>query len=151
MISFIPFTYAGMEKIKTEKETLMEKRKETVNNLRTAREMGDLSENAAYKVARSTLSSIDSRLRRLNYFIKAGKVQTAPTTGKIGIGSRIVISQGEKRLEFEIVGSFESDPAKGRISHVSPLGKALMGKVAGDKITVSTPTNSTSYQVLSVR
>ncbi len=76
MISFIPFTRSGMEKIKAEKETLFAKRKGAVENLRTAREMGDLSENAAYKVARGELSAIDGRLRRLNYLIKVGRIQT---------------------------------------------------------------------------
>lgn len=147
---FIPFTPGGMEKIRAEKETLFAKRKEAVENLRIAREMGDLSENAAYKVARGELSAIDFRLRRLNYLIKVGRISTAPTTGKIGIGSKITIVQDKKMLEFEIVGSFESDPAKGRISHISPLGKKLMGKVKGDRITVSTPRGLTSYQVISV-
>lgn len=150
MTYIIPFTSGGMEKIKAEKEALFVKRKGAVENLKVAREMGDLSENAAYKVARAELSSIDSRLRHLSYLLKTGRIQTAPTTGKIGIGSKITVLQDNKNMRFEIVGSFESDPAKSRISHLSPLGKALMGKVSGDKITVSTPSGSTSYQVLSV-
>lgn len=151
MAGYILFTLEGLEKIKAEKETLTAKRPEAVQNLRTAREMGDLSENAAYKVARSELSSIDGRIRHLTYLIKAGRVPNAPVTGKIGIGSLITVSQNGNKLDFEIVGSFESDPAKGKISHVSPLGKALMGKEAGNKITIATPGGSSSYQVLTVQ
>lgn len=151
MTSFIPFTSEGMKKIKAEKETLLFKRKDKVENLRVAREMGDLSENAAYKVARMELSSLDSRLRYLSYLIKVGKVQTVPVTGKIGIGSKITVLQHKKNLAFEIVGSFESNPAKGSISHLSPLGKALMGKEEGNEITVTTPAGSVSYKILSVQ
>lgn len=151
MAGYILFTPEGLEKIKAEKETLTAKRIEAVQNLRTAREMGDLSENAAYKVARSELSSIDGRIKHLTYLIKAGRIPNAPITGKIGVGSRITVSQNDKIHEFKIVGSFESDPSTGKISHVSPLGKSLMGKVAGDKITISTPGGSSSYQVLTVQ
>lgn len=151
MTNFIPFTLNGMEKIKSEKESLFLKRKEAVENLRIAREMGDHSENAAYKAARAELSSIDSRLRHLSYLIRVGRIQTAPTTNIIGIGSNITILQKNKYLVFKIVGSFESDPVKGRISHISPLGKALMGKVSGDKITIATLNGSASYQILSVQ
>jgi len=151
MTSIIPFTADGMEKIKVEKETLLLKRKDKVDSLRIAREMGDLSENAAYKVARMELSSLDSRVRYLSYLIRAGKVQSAPIIGKIGIGSKITILQDKKNLVFEIVGSFESNPAKGKISHLSPLGKALMGKAAEDKITVNTPGGSISYKIISVQ
>ncbi|OGG03393.1 hypothetical protein A2W14_07500 [Candidatus Gottesmanbacteria bacterium RBG_16_37_8] len=151
MTSIIPFTADGMEKIKAEKETLLLKRKDKVDSLRIAREMGDLSENAAYKIARMELSSLDSRVRYLSYLIRAGKVQTSPIIGKIGIGSKITILQDNKNLAFEIVGSFESNPAKGKISHLSPLGKALMGKAAEDKITVSTPGGSNSYKIISVK
>lgn len=149
-MKFIPFTYRGLEKVKEEKEALLVKRKPAVENLRIAREMGDLSENGAYKAARAELSSIDSRLRHLTNLLRLGRVQSQPTAGTIGIGSKVKLFDGKKYVEFEIVGSFESDPTLGRISHVSPLGKSLMGKGNGDKVTIQTPNGVTSYQIISV-
>lgn len=146
----ISFTSWGFEKIKKERESLLLKRKSAVENLRTAREMGDLSENAAYKVARAELSSIDSRIRHLTKLILFGRVESAPSNGEIGIGSKITLMQGKTELEYEIVGSFESDPHLDKISHISPLGKALMGKKSGDKVTLSTLSGTVSYQVTEV-
>lgn len=151
MARFISFTASGFQKITEEKENILLKRKTAVDNLRTAREMGDLSENAAYKVARGQLSAIDSRIRHLDYLIRCGRVETAPQTGEIGIGSKAVLSLERKQLEFEIVGSFESDPSLGKISYISPLGKELIGKSAGDKITVVTPNGAVLYEVVRVK
>lgn len=151
MTKFISFTAEGLENIKKEKELLLVKRKSAVENLRTAREMGDLSENGAYKAARAELSSIDSRIRHLNYLLHVGRVENTPNTGEIGIGSKIILTQGNKQFEYELVGSFESDPSEGKISDMSPLGKVLMGKTPGAKVTLSTPSGISSYQVSSVK
>lgn len=151
MTRFISFTASGLQKIKEEKEEIQTKRKTAVENLRTAREMGDLSENAAYKVARGQLSAIDSRIRHLNYLCLYGRIETAPQTGIIGIGSNVELLRNDKKLVFEMVGSFESNPATGKISHISPLGKELIGKKAGDKITVTAPNGSISYLVMRVK
>ncbi len=151
MTRFISFTASGFQKIKDEKEEIQVKRKSAVESLRTAREMGDLSENAAYKVARGQLSSIDSRIRHLDFLLRSGRVETPPQTGGIGIGSKIELLGNDRKLAFELVGSFESNPLAGKISHISPIGKELIGKKAGDKITVVTPNGPVSYIVKSVR
>ncbi|MCL4338714.1 GreA/GreB family elongation factor [Patescibacteria group bacterium] len=150
-IPYILFTSSGLEKIKKEKEELLLRRPTAVENLRIAREMGDLSENGAYKAARAELSSLDSRLRHLNYLLCVGRVQTAPIVkGRIGIGSKVKLSDGKKEMEYEIVGSFESDPSQGRISHISPLGKSLMGKGQGENVTMQTPDSVVNYKVLQI-
>jgi transcription elongation factor GreA len=150
MDKFIVFTQGGFDKIQHEKEALLEKRKVAVLELKNAREMGDLSENAAYKVARATLSSIDSRLRHLSKLIRYGRIAKAPNTGKIGIGSKVLLVSNGKNIEYEIVGSYESNPTKGTISHVSPLGRVLMGKEAGEAVHVVTPNGDVTYEVINV-
>lgn len=150
MDKFIVFTQGGFDKIQHEKEALLEKRKVAVLELKNAREMGDLSENAAYKVARATLSSIDSRLRYLSKLIRYGRIAKAPNTGKIGIGSKVLLVSNGKNIEYEIVGSYESNPTKGTISHVSPLGRVLMGKEAGEVVHVVTPNGDVTYEVINV-
>lgn len=150
MTKYIFFTAEGLEEVKKEKERLLAKRKPAVENLRIAREMGDLSENGAYKAARAELSSIDSRLRHLTRLLRFGRVGNAPAAGTIGIGSKVKLFDGKKYTEYEIVGSFESDPSMGKISHVSPIGKNLIGKRTGDKITAAAPNGILYYQIISV-
>lgn len=150
MTKYIAFTPVGFERIIAEKDALTEKRPEAVENLRTAREMGDLSENGAYKAARAELSFIDSRLRHLSKLIRFGRVENTPTSGDVGIGSKVTLIQNGKQMTFEIVGSFESDPSLGKISHISPLGKALMGRKPRDKVILSTPNGFSSYQISGV-
>lgn len=150
MVKLIAFTAEGLEKVKREKAILQSKRPEAVKNLTAAREMGDLSENAAYRVARAKLSSLDSRLRYLSRLILLGRVGKPPAGGEIGIGSRVRLQQNGKHFDYKLVGSFESDPSKGKISHVSPIGKALMGKRPGETITLVSPSGKTSYEIIAV-
>lgn len=150
MSKFIPFTKEGMEKIRKEKDKLILSRKEAVNNLRIAREMGDLSENAAYKVARMKLSSIDSRIRYFNKILRFGRIIDAPPDGKVGIGSTVKLVSGGKEITYKIVGSFETDPSRGTISHLSPLGKVLMGKETGSTVNVIIPRGTVTYQIIEI-
>ena len=119
-------------------------------NLRTAREMGDLSENAAYKVARQELSAIDARLRRLEYIIRLSTVVSNKGGDTVGFGNKVRIKGVEGEMEYCLVGGYESDPSKGKISHHSPIGQALLGKRAGDKISVTTPKGIVSYEIIAV-
>lgn len=151
MAKLISFTQEGLSKVKGEKEKLLFKRKEAVENLKVAREMGDLSENAAYKVARAKLSSVDSRLRHLDRLIRFGRAEQAPQDGIVGIGSRVRLVSTGKEYNYQIVGSYESDPSRGTISHLAPLGKALMGKRDGEVVQVYVPEGSREYQIITVK
>lgn len=150
MIKHYPVTASGLAEFKEEKESLLTKRKTAVISLRTAREMGDLSENAAYKVARMELSSIDARLRKLEYIIRFARVVTTNNMGTVGFDSKVKLEYMGKMMEFTVVGGYESDPAKGKISHISPLGKALFGKRAGDEIKVNTPKGVAVYRIAAI-
>ncbi len=150
MSQIILFTPDGLSNIIKEKEELLEKRKDAVISLRTAREMGDLSENAAYHVARSRLSTIDSRLRHLTYLIRLGRVKAVPADNIVGIGSKVELIQNNKEINYEVVGNFEGDPSKNKISNISPLGKSLIGKKQGDSIQFHAPNGSVTYKIKSV-
>ena len=121
-----------------------------VKELQRAREMGDLSENAAYKVARSRLSGIDNRLRRVKGILKWAVVIQAPLNGFADIGSKVVIHDGNEESEIILVEGYESDFRRGKISVHSPIGKALRGKREGDKITVSTPNGQVAYSIIRI-
>lgn len=143
----IPFTKVGYEKVLKEKADLMAERPDAVEHLRKAREMGDLSENGYYKAARQRLSFIDARLRSLTRLVKLGVIVTSANSGKVDIGSTVVISDGTKEFTYTIVGGYESDPTKGTISYMSPIGKSLMGKKPGDSATIQVPAGTVIYTI----
>lgn len=137
----IPFTKEGYQKLLEDRAMFLAARPEAVENLRKSREMGDLSENGYYKASRQQLSFLDSRIRRVERLIKLAKIIT-PT--------RVKLSDGKNGYEYEIVGGYESDPTKHTISEQSPLGRAVIGKKAGDVVEVIAPGGVKKYTILSV-
>lgn len=119
-----------------------------VANLRTAREMGDLSENGAYKAARFELSSIDRELRRLAYLLRYGAVAViSRTTDVVGFGNRVTVDDGKRQITFVLVEQFESNPKEYKLSLQSPIGRAVAGKKVGDQVTVTAPEGQTVYTI----
>jgi transcription elongation factor GreA len=147
----IPFTKEGYEKVVAEKKALTAERPDAVENLRKAREMGDLKENGYYQAAKARLVGLDARLRKVDRLVKLGIIMESHGTGRAEIGSKVVLSNGTKEFEYTIVGGFESNPAEKTISYISPIGKALMNKMAGDVVEVSAPKGIIKYKVISVR
>jgi transcription elongation factor GreA len=141
------FTKEGYEKLKKERETLLKERPDAVAHLRKSRELGDLSENGYYKASRMKVNSIDHRLFRLSVFLKFGKIIMPQKGGVIGLGSTVIISEGKREFTYMIVGSEEANPKEGKISDVSPLGKALLGKKISDEVTV----NERSYMITTLK
>src|SRR5581483_9955349 len=119
----IHFTQEGFDKVKAEFDELQGKRKITVEKVKTAREMGDLSENAAYHAARQELGQIDSRLRYLKMQLIYGKVDEIQQKGIVGLGSRVTIQNKSTEQTFIIVGEYEADPMQAKISINSPIGR----------------------------
>ncbi|OGH23276.1 MAG: transcription elongation factor GreA [Candidatus Levybacteria bacterium RIFCSPHIGHO2_12_FULL_38_12] len=153
----IYLTKDGLEELKKEYEGLTKvRRPEIVTRVSDARNLGDLSENAEYVAAREELSFIDGRIDELEELLKqATLIQQDDSTKKnrkkvIKLGSRVILSVKGKREEFTIVGEWEADPTEKKISHESPLGKALLGKQDGEKIEVEAPAGKILYTVLSV-
>lgn len=146
----IQFTKEGFQKIQNDFQNLKDKRKEAVINLRTAREMGDLSENGAYKAARFELSSIDRQLRRLTFQMRFAQIVEPKSNGVIEFGSRVILDDGTKRLTFTLVNSYESNPLQQKLSVNSPIGKAIIGKRVGDVITVTSPSGNITYTIIQI-
>jgi transcription elongation factor GreA len=133
-----------LENLKTVRRT------EIAKNLEYARSLGDLSENAEYQEARDLQAATEERIRRLEDLVKRAHIVT---DGKkkdiVGFGSTVVIKKdgaGDKH-EYTIVGSEEADMRAHKLSHVSPLGAALMGKKKGDVFTFETPNGKQTYHV----
>ena len=132
------------------KKKYLGERPEAVENLRKAREMGDLSENGYYKASRQRLSFIDAQLRRLERLVKLGKVVEASGTNRVEIGNTVHVTDGKKEFHYTIVGGYESDPVNKTISYKSPLGSALMGKSVGAKAEVHAPIGTVVYTIVSI-
>jgi transcription elongation factor GreA len=146
----IPFTREGYQKVVGEKAKLLSERPDAVENLRKAREMGDLSENGYYKAARARLSFLDAQLRRVERLVRFGKIVESNKSGRVDIGSQVVISDGKKQYKYTVVGGYESNPSAQTISHISPIGKALLGKKEQDVVDVIVPSGKLKFTILKV-
>lgn len=116
-----------------------------------AREFGDLSENAEYKAAKEKQSMVQARLSLLHQRmteVDSIDVSKIPTDS-VAYGSTVVLydTDKEEKVTYELVTSEESDPASGKISTVSPIGSALMGKEEGDEVKVKTPTGWRNFEI----
>lgn len=149
----IYLTKKGFEDLRKEYDEILNKRRpEVVERLSAAREMGDLSENAEYTAAREELAFIDGRIEELEELLKQAELISDDNhkTQAVDLGSQVVIKIGEKKETFTVVGEWEADPTEKKISHESPLGKALLGKTVGDEIEVEAPAGKMVYKIVSI-
>lgn len=129
------------------------RRKEVAESLEYARSLGDLSENAEYQEARDMQAAIEERIAYLEKTIKEAKIVAHDKHGDvISLGSAVTIQKnGDKdKKEYIIVGSDEANIHERKLSYLSPLGEALMGKTKGDEFEFETPTGKQKYKVLKV-
>lgn len=145
--------YVSREKLEQFKNELRElkevKRWEVVEKIEKAKEMGDLSENAEYAIAKEEQAFIEGRILELEDLINNAIItDELRKTDSINVGSKIKVKfDGEEKI-FEIVGITESDPIHGKISNESPLGRALLGKIKGEEVEVETPAGKKIYKII---
>lgn len=142
------------EELKKELEHLKTvRRKEVAESLEYARSLGDLSENAEYQEARDMQSAIEERIQHLEQVIKEAKIIAHDKKGGIvGLGSEVTIQKEKEKdsRKYTIVGSEEANIHDHKLSYLSPLGEALMGKSKGDTFDFETPSGKQKYKVLKV-
>jgi transcription elongation factor GreA len=141
------------QEFKKELEQLRtERRKEVAENLEYAKKLGDLSENAEYQQAREEQASVEDRINHLEQVLKTAVIIDDRHSDSVGIGSTVKVEKaGEgKANTYKIVGSEEADMAHGKVSNLSPLGAALMGKKKGDSLMVNTPKGKISYTLINI-
>jgi len=144
-------TKEGLNALKAEHEELVNvKRPATVVRLSEAREAGDLSENSEYVSAKQDLSFIDGRIAELEEILHGAKIISSKTTGLIDVGSKVILHVNGKKEEYLLVGEWEADPMRKKISNESPLGKALLGKQVGEIVEVEAPAGKIKYKVLEI-
>jgi transcription elongation factor GreA len=149
----IQLTKTGFEKLKQELEELKTKTKEEVlKRLNQARSMGDLSENSAYSSAKEELNLVEGRIAELEEILKNAKiVEEIKDKTTVQLGSSVVVEINGKKEKFEIVGEFEADPLNKKLSHTSPIGKALVGKKIGEWVEVEVPAGKIRYKIVEIQ
>jgi len=146
-------TLEGQRKLEEELEYLRTvRRAEVAERIRSAKEEGDIMENAAYDYAKEEQAFVEGRIQALETTLSKAVIIEGGSTDEVGLGTRVtVMERGGDTLEaYQIVGSVEADPTKGRISNESPIGKALLGHGVGDEVAVSTPGGVLHFQIVSI-
>lgn len=150
----IPITKTGFAALEAELHNLKSvERPAVIEAISEARGHGDLKENAEYHAAKERQSFIEGRIIELDAAISLANV-IDPTTlsgNVVKFGATVtVVDDDDKELTIQIVGPYESDSDKGRISVTAPMAKALIGKSLGDSVEVSTPKGKKNYELLKV-
>jgi transcription elongation factor GreA len=144
-------TKDGITELENELKILIEKRPVIAESIKTARELGDLAENAEYQSARADQERNDARISEVEHILQNVEVIKAPKgDSKVQLGSTVKLKNDGKTKEFQVVGTVEADPLNGKISDESPIGKALLGKKVGEDVEIQTPAETTTYKVVSI-
>ena len=142
-------TQSGVDELTTERDALVARRSEIADAIRTARELGDISENAEYQSARADQERNDNRIAEIENILNNVDVIKKTSSGKVQLGSVVTLTNGTTK-EFQVVGTVEADPLNGKISDESPIGKALLGKKVGDEVEIKTPAETTTYTISAI-
>ncbi len=128
------------------------KRKEILDSIEFAKSLGDLSENAEYHQAREAQAKLEDRIMTIEYILKNSVIVSKHSSSQVEVGSSIIVMKdGEKdKKTFEIVGSEEADMSQGKISNLSPLGRALIGKKKGEVATFQSPGGEIKYKIMDI-
>ena len=152
-----PITLNGLNKLKEELVFLKEKKRpEIVAAIAEARSHGDLKENAEYHAAKELQGLIESKINEIESALASAQVidvLSIPETGRVVFGSTVTLYDldQDKEITYKIVGNLESDPDEGKISIDTPIAKGLIGKNVDDEITITTPSKTLNYEVVSVQ
>ena len=149
-------TPEGYEKLKQEIELLSnERRREVADRIRTAREFGDITENAEYDDAKNEQAMLEHKIAQLEdrlvnaRVIRSGDVDLSVVS--IGAKVRLRDVDANKTFEYTIVGSAEANPAESKLSNESPVGRAIIGKKKGETVEVTAPRGALKYKILDIK
>jgi transcription elongation factor GreA len=148
----IVLTRDGLKKLEDELDELKTvHRKEVNERIRQAKEFGDISENAEYEDAKQEQAFVEGRILKLEGMIRNARIidQSDYVADEVHLGAivKVVEVSAKTAHEFTIVGSAEADPKNARLSNESPLGRALMGRKAGETVDVTTPRGQMKYRI----
>jgi transcription elongation factor GreA len=144
-------TQTGVNELKAELDSLISKRPDIAEAIKSARELGDLTENAEYQSARAEQERHEARISELENILQNVEVIKKPRgDSKVQLGSTVKLKGGGKSKQFQVVGTVEADPLNGKISDESPIGQALIGKKVGEKVEIVTPAETATYKIAEI-
>lgn len=148
-------TEEGFQKLKEEIEYLSgQKRREVAERIKTAREFGDISENSEYDDAKNEQAQVEQRISMLDQRLRNARIidTDGVSTDVVAIGTKVTLKDVDtkKNVVYAIVGSAEADPRNHRVSHESPVGKAVLGHKKGEKIVIPAPRGQLQYQIMKI-
>ncbi len=145
-------TAEGYEKLKRDLEEARARRRDAADRMREAAQPGDIEDNPEFEQAKDEVAALDARIYELEEMIGRAQIIEERHGGLAQPGSTIEVEDSEGEVEtWHLVGAVESDPASGRISVESPVGRALLGKRPGDKVTVNTPSGTVAFTVKAIQ
>lgn len=144
-------TQEGVNELKAEQDILIAKRPEIAEAIKSARELGDLTENAEYQSARAEQDRHESRISELeNILLNVEIIKKPRGDSKVQLGSTVKLKGNSKSKQFQVVGTVEADPLNGKISDESPIGRALIDKKVGESVEIVTPAETATYKVVEI-
>ncbi|HEX5429674.1 MAG TPA: transcription elongation factor GreA [Patescibacteria group bacterium] len=145
-------TQEGLKKLQDELRVLKdERRKDVIERIQEAVAHGDLSENADYAQAKEEQAFIEGRIQEIEEMVKNAEIIAQNRNQNlVSIGSTVTVGVAGKQLQYTIVGSNEANPAAGKISNESLVGRALLGGKIGDRIPVTTPAGTSEYEIVKI-
>jgi len=152
----VMLTEDGFEKLENELEYLeTEKRREVAKRIKVAREFGDISENSEYDDAKNEQAFVEGRIQEIKNMLNNAHVvkNEEVTDKKVNLGTTVMLHDldSDEKISYTLVGSAEADPLNYKISNESPIGKAILGHVIGDEVTVETPAGEVDYEIISIK
>ena len=145
-------TAEGLEKLKRDLEEARARRRDAADRMKEAAQPGDIEDNPEFEQAKEDVQALDNRIYELEEMIGRAKIIEEHHGNVIEPGSVIEIQDEDGQTEtWHLVGAIESDPGSGRISIDSPVGRALLGRRKGDRISVNAPSGVVEFQVKAVR
>lgn len=143
-------TEQGKKDLEKELKELIDGRGDIADEIASARENGDLSENAEYTAAREKQGRAETRIAEIKEILEGAQIIKSDGDGTVSLGDTVTVSLNGKETVFSVVGAIEADPMQNKISHESPLGKALIGKHVGEEAVVKTPKGEKTYKVVKI-
>lgn len=143
-------TEAGKLELEKELEELKGRRGEIAEKIASARDYGDLSENAEYDAAREEQGLVETRISEIEDILQQASIIQVADSSVVSLGSNVELKSSEKTITYQIVGPVEANPLEGKISNESPIGKELIGKSVGEEVTITTPKGEISYKIVKI-
>lgn len=144
-------TQEGIDHLKRQLKDLESQKPQAVEAMAFALSLGDFSENAEYQDAKARLARLHSRIFSINDRLRRAKPVASTGSDIVQMGSTVTVRVNNKEKTFRIVSGHEANPSQGRVSSVSPVGGALIGKSVDEEVTIKTEQGTTIYTIIAIK